>query len=603
MSNKQASFASFFKLSTVAAGCSLITQLAFAAPVVGPAGNSFYTPSPVAQQGGIKGDLISYRATDVDLGESTAQADAWKLMYRSTDALGASNIVTGTMLTPTEPWTGSGERPVVSYAVGTHGLSLDCAPSKQLEQGTDYENANIAAALAAGYTVLVSDYAGYTNGSSPTYLAGISQGHAVLDIVKAAQQLPSNGISRTAPTGVWGYSQGGQSAAWAAQLQDSYAPTINLMGVAAGGIPGDFNVTAEYLNGNNGSSFLLAGVVGLAEQYPNDIPLDTLASQAGKNSIARAKTQCVFESLLDFQNTRLSDYTVGAKDLDQILRENPSAQDVLDAQNLGGARFDVPMYQYHGQADEFIPVGQAYDLKRDYCRRGNSVTFDLFPSEHIVTQFQAAPNALGWLGDRFNQEAIDDSCSSFRLTPTNTSNPVDGDFVVTLDEWQLNASILLDTLNQETILPEASTLTADANLTTGRLSGSLSVPEFKQRLSVLYIPTTVGLAITEAAPATGVVALSNDGELSIEGEATTDITITSVWGIPFGQCKTVEPMNFPLSFNGPVSALGSGNLTFTGETNFPRIRGCFISAILSTLVSGDGQEYNFNVTAPAPTRY
>ena len=54
---------------------------------------------------------------------------------------------------------------------------------------------------------------------------------------------------------------------------------------------------------------------------------------------------------------------------------------------------NVPMYQYHGQADQFIPLDQAYALKQTYCAKGTKVSFDLYPAEHIATVFQAAPSA------------------------------------------------------------------------------------------------------------------------------------------------------------------------------------------------------------------
>ncbi|MFI4919403.1 MAG: lipase family protein, partial [Legionellales bacterium] len=229
------------RLETTIIGLMIATitlpMIATAAPILGPSDSSFYTaPTSV----GNAGDLISYRPATINLGTGAATTQAWNVMYRSTDALGAANVVSGTVIVPTAAWTGSGTRPVIDYAVGTHGLAQDCAPSRQMAQGSDYENANIASAIAAGYAVLVSDNPGYTNGSTPTYLAGVAQGHAVLDIAKAATQIPSSGISSTAKTAIWGYSQGGQTASWAGELQTSYAPNLNLVAIAAGGIPGNF---------------------------------------------------------------------------------------------------------------------------------------------------------------------------------------------------------------------------------------------------------------------------------------------------------------------------------------------------------------------------
>ncbi|MGH6648909.1 lipase family protein, partial [Aquabacterium sp.] len=398
------------------AAIALAVSSAYAAPTQGPSGLAFYD---AATPNGAHGDLISYRTASVNLGAGAPAVKAWNVQYQSTDSVGAANVVTGTVLVPTAAWSGAGDRPVISYAVGTHGLAQPCAPSLQLAGGTDYETANINAALKAGYAVLVTDYAGYTTGSTPTYLAGASQGNAVLDIVKAASQIPSVGISATAKTAIWGYSQGGQSASWAAERKASYAPNVNLVAVAAGGTPADFITTAKYLDGSNGASFLFGGVIGLAEQYPAQIPLNTLANANGQAAVARGKSQCVFESLFDLMNHSLSEYTVGNQSLDQLLTV-PAINATLKAQDLGANKVPVPLYQYHGQADEFIPIEQHVSLKRKYCAKFSNVTFDVYPSEHIVTQFQAAPTVLTWLGDRFAGKSTLGTCLTLNAEPKST---------------------------------------------------------------------------------------------------------------------------------------------------------------------------------------
>lgn len=586
-------------LPLAALACALGT--ASAAPVEGPADMRFYD-APAALTGQ-HGDLISYRGTTVELGAGSPTTKAWNVMYQSTDSRGAANVVTGTVIVPTTPWTGGGERPVISYAVGTHGLAQRCAPSLQLSQGKDYEAANISAALKAGYAVLVSDYQGYTNGATPTYLAGVSQGNAVLDIVRAATQVPLSGITSSAKVAIWGYSQGGQSAAWAAQRQAAYAPGVKLTAVAAGGVPADFPTTARYLDGSTGASFLLGGVIGLAQQYPDAIPLSTLANAEGQATIARGKQQCVFEALFDLQNDKLSQYTVGNQSLDQLLAAKPEINAVVQAQNLGADKVSVPLYQYHGKADEFIPLAQTVALKKKYCGKFSNVTFDTYPSEHIATQFQAAPYVLSWLADRFAGKFSSGSCLTFNAEPKSTAFPPGGNLVVGLDKWPLTASVGLKTLGQTVNLPKESTFTAEADVTQPRLSGTLNVPNFKQTIKVIGLPISVGLQITPVGSATGTVNLDTEGKLKIRGNAQANITITSVLGIPFGECKTEKPVDFPLVFDGPVSSLGNGGLSFQGTTTFPPIKGCFISAILSSLMSGSGQTYSFTVAPPAPVRY
>lgn len=586
-------------LTAVAVCCTT----AFAAGVPGPAGSAFYTaPNPVPA--GNNGDLISYRSTSVNLGNGAPVVSAWNVMYRSTDARNAVDVVTGTVLVPTAPWTGTGERPVISYAVGTHGLAQRCAPSQQMAAGTDYENANIVAALKAGYAVLVSDYQGYTSGATPTYLAGASQGHAVLDIVRAAAQIPGVGLSLSNPVGIWGYSQGGQSSAWAAQLQPSYAPELKVKGVAAGGVPADFIRTSNYLDGSAGSSFLLAGVVGLSTQYPDLIPINDLANDNGKTTIARGKNECVFEALFDLMNHKLSEYTVGNQTLAQ-LQAVPSVKQALTAQNLGGAKLSMPLYQYHGRADEFIPIDQAVALKKSYCGKFSNVTFGVYPSEHIATQFQAAPTVLKWLGDRFNGKSTLGSCLTLTSAPTSTANPGGGDFVVSLSKWNLTGTMTLATMqNQVVTLPSGANFSSDANITRNALSNStMAVPDFSASLKVLGIPTKVGLRITQVAAPSGTVSLDTAGQLHIHGSTSVNITITSLDGIGVGSCTTESPVVLPLNFDGPVSAMGAGGLTFTGTTTFPKIKGCLTSSIISSLMSGSGQGYTFTVTPPAPTTY
>lgn len=589
------------KLAMPLSICALAVSSAWAAPTVGPSDASFYT-LPAQAPTGQHGDLISYRPATVNLGAGAPATKAWNVLYQSANSDGEANVVSGTVLVPTAAWSGTGPRPVILYAVGTQGLAQDCAPSRQLAKGTEYENANIAAALKAGYAVLVSDYAGYLNGAASTYLAGASQGHAVLDMFKAAQGIPSVGISPDAQSAVWGFSQGGQTAGWAGEIAASYTPGLKLTAVAAGGVPADFLAAAPYLNGSIGFAFLGSAINGLGEEYPNAIPINLIANDAGKAALAKIKTECVFKALFEFQNKDIASYTNNNLPLDSLLNIN-SVRQVLTAQTLGLGKVSVPLYQYHGQADEFIPLDMGIKLKKQYCAKFSNVTFDLYPSEHIVTQFQAAPTVLSWLGDRFAGKPAQGTCNTTAPDPVSTANPGGGNFVVSLKEWPLTAKVVLKTLNQTVNMPAASSFTAQADVTAKQLNGSLNIPDFKQKINIIGLPIDVGLKITPAGPTTGTVSVDDLGIVHVHGKATVNITVSSVLGIPFGECKTVTPVEFPLDFDGPVSSLGNGGLTFSGTTTFPQIKGCFISGILSSLMSGAGQAYTFAVAPPAPVKY
>lgn len=577
----------------------------FAAPTAGPAGMAFYEkPSAIP---GTHGTLIRYR-TSTSVPPGGPSCYSWTIMYSSQDALGDPNVVTGTVLVPKALWLKLTPRPIVSYAVGTHGLAQSWAPSIQLEAGTDYENSNINAALNMGYAVLITDNPGYTNGDVPSYMVGVAQGKAVLDIVTAALQIPYISLSKYAKVGIWGYSQGGQSAAWAGQLQPAYASGIKLAGVAAGGVPAELFAVGRYLDGNNGSSFLLETCIGLNEQYPEDIDLYHRINTVGVGAINSGLNMGVFEALLAFMNTPLSTFTAGHETSDQIFAI-PEIANVVNAQALGKTKINVPVFLYHGTADEFIPLNQALDLKTKYCGLSTNTSYMVFPGEHITTQFQAAPYVLDWLSDRFNGRTAVSTCGNTDPRPVSTANPVNGDFLFSLRNWTLDGKIKLKTLMTKVELPEGSTFSAETNMTNNTISGGMDIPEFSYYINAFgMLPLQVKLKIVPAGPMTGTASLDNNGNLHINGHVYADIYLRKVGelgvGIPFS-LKTEKPVDFPIVFDGPVSSLGDGSLTFTGTTTFPDMveNGIIINALFSALMSGPGQEFTFTVTPPEPYKW
>ena len=594
---KQLFFISFI---IFAMGC-LLSFSAIAAPQSGPAGMAFYTaPSTLS---GTHGTLIRYR-TSTSVPPGGPSCYSWTVMYISQDALGVANAVTGTVLVPKAYYYGT--RPIISYAVGTHGLAQEWAPSIKLENGVDYENSNINAALKKGYAVLITDNPGYTTGDVPTYMAGIAQGHAALDIVTAALQIPGITLKSTANVGIWGYSQGGQTAAWAGQLQPSYASSIKLVGVAAGGVPAELFAVGRNLDGNNGSAFLLETCIGLNAQYPEKINLDSRVNNYGRSAITSGLSMGVFEALLTFMNKPLSLYTLNGETADQIFAI-PEVANVVNAQALGKTRINVPVFLYHGTADEFIELNQALDLKKKYCNLGVKTSYMVFPGEHITTQFQAAPYALSWLADRFSGKTASSTCITLKPRPVSTANPVNGDFIFSLKGWTLSGAIHLKTLAQDVDLPDGSTFSAETNMTNNTITGSLSAPAFAPYVTVL-LPLQILMEIVPAAPMTGTASLDNNGILHVHGHMFVNLNITKIGELGVGlfgtTLHTATPIDFPIDFDGPVSSLGDGSLTFSGTTTFPEMTGdATWQGLFTTLMSGPGQTFTFTVTPPAPTTW
>ncbi len=383
-------------------------------PTAGPEGPAFYAV-PKKANPKKHGTLIRYRSTSISLGTDSGSR-AWNLIYRSRGAQGAPDAVAGTAFVPSATWEGPGARPIVSFAVGTQGLDESCAPSRQFDAGSEYENANISAALDRGWAVLVTDYEGYLDGQTPTYSAGRSQGHAVLDIVRAARKLPGAGLSRKAKIALWGYSQGGQSAAWAAEQESAYTPEAKVKGVVAGGVPADLLAVARGLDGNVGEGLLLAANIGIDQAYPREFKLNSLLNDAGKAAVEAIKGQCVGETLATYAGHSLSEYSKGHKTLDQLVARK-GIKKVFKLNKLGLGKPKVPVLQYHSRSDDIVPFGQAVDLRDRYCRKGVREQFTTYPGNHVTGAFAGSQDAVDWIGARFAGDPAPENCDEAITQP------------------------------------------------------------------------------------------------------------------------------------------------------------------------------------------
>jgi len=366
-----------------------------------PQDDAFYTDA--ADVSGAPGDVIRSRPSTFTLDpvEHTPvpAVDSWQVLYRSTSAIGDPIAVSGTVLVPATPWVGLGQRPLVSYAVGTRGVGDPCAPSYTLTQGADYEGAFIAALLAQGWAVAVTDYEGLGTPGGHTYVVGQSEGRAVIDMARAAQRLPGTGLSSSTPTAFMGYSQGGGAAGWAAELAPTYGQGINLKAVVAGGVPGDLEAVADFNEDNIGMAVVLLAALGLDAAYP-ELDLDSYLNTRGQELREEADDLCLVsvEAVpLLFQTvfTRVSDWT----HTDPL--STPAWQARLAENELGSGRPPVPVYQYHGLVDELVPYAQARSLRRSWCNRGANVTWSSLPGEHLLAMVEGQTPAITWLHARF----------------------------------------------------------------------------------------------------------------------------------------------------------------------------------------------------------
>ncbi|MGW0040953.1 lipase family protein [Rhodococcus sp. NPDC003348] len=376
----------------------------------------FYAPPRAAYEALAPGEVIAVRPVTVaNLSVVPVNVDAWQLSYRSTDTRGEPVAAVTTVLKPRGPARDGGR--LVSFQMAEDSTAQYCAPSYALQLGSvpapitgsaviPAEFLSAQAALAQGWTVAVPDY----QGPNSAYAAGPLGARLTLDGVRAAQrfaplELPGNDTR----VGLWGYSGGAIATGHAAELHPSYAPELNVVGVAMGGVPADLSALLNNADNAAPAGLILGAVLGLGREYPDFQQfLDERMNPLGRALTAAKNPLCVayHAALVPFANNK------GMLDVPGDPLDEPVVRSVIDRTRMGGSVPTAPMYVYQSNPDWIVPVGQVNTLVDDYCRDPAArvqYTRDHF-SEHLSLEATAAPSALLWMRDRLAGAPVEPGC-------------------------------------------------------------------------------------------------------------------------------------------------------------------------------------------------
>ncbi len=379
-------------VALVAAACTPIVP-------ANAADSAFYVP-PDPLPSGAPGDVIRTEPLRM---ASLPGARAWRVLYRSTTATGEPTAVSGVVITPRRLRPGA---PLIGIAPGFPGMDDRCAPSRTLPTSASSETPLMLPLLQRGYALAVTDYEGLGTPGDHRYVVGASEAHAVLDVMRAARRLPHTGIDPGARAAVSGYSQGGHAAMFTAELQPSYAPDVPLVGVAAGGLPADFNAIARFLDGGWFSQLFSAVAVSYEAAYP-EIELDGMLTPRGRAALEEVRRDCLLDIVTSRRAfSRLSSLTVRSPLTDPVWQrrfaENRAAQ----------RRPPMPLYLYHSRADQGLPFKQAEEAKDRYCALGATVRWrPLRGTEHALGFLVAIPGTVRWLDARLRGDAEAGTCA------------------------------------------------------------------------------------------------------------------------------------------------------------------------------------------------
>lgn len=315
-------------------------------------------------------------------------ATAWRILFWSTDLHDVPVLNSGMLVVPEGP-APAGGRTVVSWGHPTTGSAEKCAPSRSVDPYVWMEG--LPDLLDRGYAVVATDYTGMGVPGPDSYLIGDTEGRNMLDAVRAAQALPRTGLG--AKVLLWGHSQGGQAALFAAQLWKPYAPELDVRAVAVAAPATDL---APLLRADIGdiSGVSIASYAFAAYSAVYGVPVDSILRPAAARALPAINGFCLIT-----QNDAL--HAVARPLVGKFLTADPATTEPWDgllvANTPGNVRLPIPMLVAQGLADQLVRPALTNDFVDQELRLGNTVAYDTVPgATHGSIVGKALPRVLAF---------------------------------------------------------------------------------------------------------------------------------------------------------------------------------------------------------------
>ena len=367
-----------------------------------PSGDPFYTytgATPLEQIA--PGTVLNTRPIRFAPSGSATLFDGEQLLYRTTGEQGQPTATVTTILEPLLPLLGD---KIVSWQTAYDALGSECDPSYTLTGGNPgYATAQSEATLmqgylAAGMTVVVPDY----EGTNLEWGAGQESGYGTLDGVRAAESWL--GVAASTPVAMVGYSGGSIATEWASELAPSYAPGLNIVGVAEGGIPVDFAHNLAYVNGSQGWSGVIPAVLtGVSRAF--GVPLNPYLSAYGQKVLAQVGPECINDFFGSYPGLTIQQLL---KPQYQNFLAIPTFARIINRLIMGTSpgRPSSPLLMAVGDSDGtgdgVMVAADVEALAHEYCQEGVPVNFTVFNgSDHGAAAIPFEVSALTFVVSRF----------------------------------------------------------------------------------------------------------------------------------------------------------------------------------------------------------
>jgi hypothetical protein len=387
-----------------------------------PSEDSWYTTDAGNLANRPHGDVIAQRpvtATVSDLTHALAKPPttlppmtATQVLYRTRNASGGPSETVTTVLQPSGASQG-----VVAYLSYYDGLSDTCDPSYTLQDSTVNsstlpEKAIIGTLLEQGYTVTIPDFEGETL----DWAAGHEAGWSTLDAIKATEAQLN--LPATTKVGMIGYSGGSIAGEWASELAPSYAPDLNIVGTAIGGVPVNLAHVMNYVDSSADKDrdkwvgVIPAAMASLARAYGDDF--SDYLSTTGMADATAVSTQCIQAFAGNYPGVHVADLVKPGVD---FLNE-PDVKQIVSGLVMGDGHTPMsPMLMVQGNndgiGDGVMVAADVKALATKYCRAGLPVQYNEMPGVahgDVGTSFML--QGMSYLGQRFAGVAAQNNCAA-----------------------------------------------------------------------------------------------------------------------------------------------------------------------------------------------
>lgn len=388
---------------------------------------SFYEP-PVPLPAAAPGTVI--RTQGIDGAPPAVRAE--RILYYTKTNIGQDIATSGILMVPNTE-APAGGFPLVTAAHGTTGSVQACAPSLapfepngNLPNGLSFYEFFYEPWIDAGYAVVGADYQGLGAPGEPAYLVGQAEGQSVLDAARAALELDGSISNRVI---IFGHSQGGHAAGFAAQLVPSYAPELNDVGTVLAApaadltrlLPLAFATGPGAVTPPEAVTFLYLAALSYQVSYPGITIEELLKEPYGFRALPIFSNVCAETGGTPFGVNQLLDQVVpvglpfAPSDFFIDILQFPAPWQARIAENdLGRKPIDAPIFMVQGCDDTTIPITTNFAyFEQTLCPQGETVEFQTYAGQtHSGVVVAAFPDIITWANDRLEGRPAPTNCGT-----------------------------------------------------------------------------------------------------------------------------------------------------------------------------------------------